>query len=204
MEKERGQVGRPRSEHARVAVLRAVDDLLLEVGYRAMTMKNIAERAGVARMTVYRWWSTKAEILFEASAADAEDELALVPSGPPSDALAAYLTALVQFLAHSPAGIAYRALLGEAQHDSAVAGLLASKDVLGDSARAAIGYVLPPGATAMTMEEATATLIGPVFFWIMSGRDPAGLDPRELAEAFLREIHARDTRSRAAQSGGPQ
>jgi AcrR family transcriptional regulator len=52
--KSRG--GRPRSEQAREAVLHAVDDLLLEVGYAALTMKGIAERAGVGRQTVYRWW----------------------------------------------------------------------------------------------------------------------------------------------------
>ena len=45
--KSRG--GRPRSEQAREAVLHAVDDLLLEVGYAALTMKGIAERAGVGR-----------------------------------------------------------------------------------------------------------------------------------------------------------
>jgi AcrR family transcriptional regulator len=42
-----------RSEEARRAVLGAVDDLLVEVGYAAMTMKGIAERAGVGRQTVY-------------------------------------------------------------------------------------------------------------------------------------------------------
>src|SRR6187551_2581524 len=77
------RMGRPRSERARRAVLHAVDDLLVDVGYAALTMKGIAERAGVGRQTVYRWWSTKAEILFEASVADAEEELAVPPAAPP-------------------------------------------------------------------------------------------------------------------------
>src|SRR5580658_3505664 len=67
-------LGRPRSEVARRAVLHAVDDLLVDVGYAAMTMKGIAERAGVGRQTVYRWWSNKAEILLEACVADARSE----------------------------------------------------------------------------------------------------------------------------------
>ncbi|MEU6480349.1 TetR/AcrR family transcriptional regulator [Streptomyces sp. NPDC047017] len=193
MERRHGQVGRPRSEQARTAVLRAVDDQLLEVGYAAMTMKGIAERAGVSRQTVYRWWSTKAEILFEASAVDAEQELAVEPTGEPVDDLTAYVAALVDFLARSPAGAAYRALLGEAQHDPAVADLLATKDVLGDSARTVIEGVLGAGAGAgpVPVGEATALLIGPAFFWVLSGRDPARLAPRELAETFLRELRAR-------------
>ncbi|MGP3785186.1 TetR/AcrR family transcriptional regulator [Paenibacillus sp. 1A_MP2] len=93
---------------------------MVEVGYAAMTMKGISERAGVSRQTLYRWWSHKAEILFEASVADAEEELEISPTGTPLDDLRAYLEALVRFLTHSPAGAAYRALLGEAQHDSAV------------------------------------------------------------------------------------
>ena len=189
MEKERGRGGRPRSDEAREAVLQAVDDLLLEVGYAAMTMKGIAERAGVSRQTVYRWWSTKAEILFEASAADAEQELAIPPAGAPLADLTAYIEALVKFLAHSPAGLAYRALIGEAQHDPVVASLVASRDVLGDSARIVVDRALEPASRPLPPELTTALLIGPPFFWITSGHNPADLNAGELAEAFLNEVH---------------
>jgi AcrR family transcriptional regulator len=191
VDKQPGQIGRPRSEKARTAVLQAVDDLLVEIGYAAMTMKGIAERAQVSRQTVYRWWSTKAEILFEASAADAEEELTVKPAGTTLADLTAYLKALVRFLAHSPAGASYRALLGEAQHDSAVAELLARKDVLGDSARVVIERAVLPGRPSVPVDQATALLIGPTFFWIVSGRNPAKLHPRELAQRFLDDLHAR-------------
>jgi len=175
------KVGRPRSERAREAVLHAVDDLLVEVGYAAVTMKGIAERAGVSRQTVYRWWSTKAEILFEASAADAEQELAVPATGDALGDLTAYLQALINFLAHSHAGAAYRALIGEAQHDPEVAQLLAGKDILGDSARAVLTRALPD----RDPNEASARLIGPVFFAVMTGRDPRRLNPQNLAQDFL-------------------
>ncbi len=195
MSEDRGRGGRPRSEQAREAVLHAVDDLLLEVGYAAMTMKGIAERAGVSRMTVYRWWSTKAEILFEASVIDAEQELAIAASGTALEQLTAYLHALARFLARSPAGAAYRALLGEAQHDTAVAALVAGRDVVSDSARAVIERAVLPEAGPVATERATALLIGPTFFSILSGRDPDQLDARELAEAFLREVGGAARRS---------
>ena len=191
-EEEPRRGGRPRSERARTAVLHAVDDLLVEVGYADMTMKGIAERAGVGRQTVYRWWSTTAEILFEASVGDAVEELDVDVTGSPVDVVTAYLEALARFLVHSPAGTAYRALIGEAQHDAAVATLLTTKDVLGDSARPVVQYAIGEGLP-VPLGELTAQLVGPTFFWILSGRDPAQLNPRKLAEAYVRELGDQST-----------
>jgi AcrR family transcriptional regulator len=187
---EEQRIGRPRSEEVRTAVLNAVDDLVVEIGYAAITMKNIAERAGVSRQTVYRWWSTKAEILFEASAADAEEEMSIPPSGSPLAEVTAYLHALVGFLVESPAGAGYRALVGEAQHDAAVARLLASRDVLGDSAKVVIARALGPDASGASAEQVSAQLVGPVFFSVLSGRSVEALDVELLARQFLSAVAA--------------
>ncbi|GLW47627.1 putative transcriptional regulator, TetR family protein [Streptomyces sp. NBRC 14336] len=178
--------GRPRSEKARIAVLHAVDDLLVEVGYAAMTMKGIAERAGVGRQTVYRWWSHKAEVLYEASVVDAREELSVPTTGDPRRDVAAYLDALIEFLSRSHAGAAYRALLGEAQHDPEVARLLASGDVL----EAGAGPVLDACAdnSPLPRDQVAALLIGPVLFHILSGRPTDALDPDTLADRFLRAV----------------
>ncbi|WP_329138567.1 TetR/AcrR family transcriptional regulator [Streptomyces sp. NBC_01476] len=191
MDAQHGRVGRPRSEAARAAVLYAVDDLLVEEGYAAMTLKGIAERAGVSRQTIYRWWSTKAEILFEASWTDAAEELAVPPGGTPLAEITSYLDALVRFLVHSPAGAAYRALLGEAQHDTDVARLLASKDVLGDSAKAVVERAIGTDTLPVPLDQATALLVAPTFFWILSGRDPGLLDVSQLARRFLTDMSDR-------------
>ncbi|GAA1901758.1 TetR/AcrR family transcriptional regulator [Streptantibioticus ferralitis] len=58
--------GRPRSETARRAVLDAALRLCQRDGYQALTIKGIAEAAGVGRQTVYRWWPTKEAVLLEA------------------------------------------------------------------------------------------------------------------------------------------
>ncbi|MCZ4125469.1 TetR/AcrR family transcriptional regulator [Streptomyces sp. H39-S7] len=181
--------GRPRSESARAAVLHAVDDLLVEVGYAALTMKGIAERAGVGRQTVYRWWSNKAEVLYEASAIDAQHELSAPTSDDPRRDLTAYLDALVAFLSRSHAGAAYRALLGEAQHDADVAALLASRDILGESAAKVVEAVRKPSGTTLSLEQATALLIGPPFFHILSGRTADDLDTEQLAGQFMRTLN---------------
>ena len=58
--------GRPRSETARRAVLDAALVLCQSDGYQALTMKGIAETAGVGRQTVYRWWPAKQDVLIDA------------------------------------------------------------------------------------------------------------------------------------------
>lgn len=196
------RAGRPRSESARAAVLHAVDDLLVEIGYAEMTMKNIAERAGVSRQTVYRWWSTKAEILFEATAADAVEEMSTEPLSTPQADITAYLEALVEFLARSPAGAAYRTLVGEAQYDREVAELLASKDVLGDSARTVITRALGPTQLPVTLDQASAQLVGPVLFWVLSGRDAAQLDLAQLTRGFLHALRRDSPGSDASDAPG--
>ncbi|WP_375405837.1 TetR/AcrR family transcriptional regulator C-terminal ligand-binding domain-containing protein [uncultured Amnibacterium sp.] len=55
--------GRPRSEQARIAILAAARDLVLESGYEQLTIQAIAARAGSSRQTVYRWWTSKALIV---------------------------------------------------------------------------------------------------------------------------------------------
>ncbi|GAA0601393.1 TetR/AcrR family transcriptional regulator [Kribbella sandramycini] len=159
-------------------MLNAVDDLLVEIGYGAMTIKGIAERAGVGRQTVYRWWSTKAEILLEASVIDGRQELGTPPRSDPASDLVAYLTALTAFLTTSPAGLSYRALIGEAQHDPAVLGLVRQADLLGASAGDVLERVRPVAPEMPDAALATAQLIGPVVSAVLTS--PSPLPPKAL------------------------
>jgi AcrR family transcriptional regulator len=51
--------GRPRSEARKLAILHAAFDLLVERGMAATSMDAVAERAGVSKATIYRWWDSK-------------------------------------------------------------------------------------------------------------------------------------------------
>lgn len=58
--------GRPRSVERHRAVLRATNELLSELRYAEVTMEGIAERAGVAKQTLYKWWPSRPRLVMEA------------------------------------------------------------------------------------------------------------------------------------------
>ncbi|KOG39242.1 TetR/AcrR family transcriptional regulator [Streptomyces resistomycificus] len=55
-----------RSEKSRRAIFDAAIALVVEAGYPKTTIEGIAARAGVGKQTIYRWWSSKAEVLMDA------------------------------------------------------------------------------------------------------------------------------------------
>jgi AcrR family transcriptional regulator len=59
------KIGRPRSEKTKEAILTAAYDLLLENGFGAVTIEKIAERAGVSKATIYKWWPNKAAVVMD-------------------------------------------------------------------------------------------------------------------------------------------
>ena len=62
--------GRPRSEKAHKAILAAAMDLLLTRGLHAMSMDEVARRAGVSKATIYRWWPSKERLALDALATE--------------------------------------------------------------------------------------------------------------------------------------
>jgi AcrR family transcriptional regulator len=60
------RVGRPRDPRVDAAIRTATLELLVEDGYQATTIQAIARRAQVSAPSVYRRWSSKAELIEEA------------------------------------------------------------------------------------------------------------------------------------------
>lgn len=110
-----------RSEQARLAVLEAADDLLAERGFADLTIEGIAARAGVAKQTIYRWWDSKSDILFDALITDAEEFFTASDHGDLGSDLRDHLGQLAAFLTTTDSGAVFRALAGQAQHAPMVA-----------------------------------------------------------------------------------
>lgn len=64
--KVRAMRGRPRSDEARRAILDTALRICGRDGYQQVTIKAIADEAGVGRQTVYRWWPDRAQVLLDA------------------------------------------------------------------------------------------------------------------------------------------
>ena len=58
-------MARTRDIEAHERILDAVKELVGEYGPSAPTVTDIADRAGVGRQTIYRWWPTRSDLILE-------------------------------------------------------------------------------------------------------------------------------------------
>jgi AcrR family transcriptional regulator len=73
--------GRPRSEQARLAILRSTLKILSEKGFSDFTIEDVAERASVGKATVYRWWPDKGALIADAFSSSATRKLHFPDTG---------------------------------------------------------------------------------------------------------------------------
>jgi len=73
--------GRPRSEPARMAILRSTLKLLGQTGFSDLTIEAVAANARVGKATVYRWWPNKAALIADAFASSTTRKLHFPDTG---------------------------------------------------------------------------------------------------------------------------
>ena len=133
---EKRRAGRPRSEAVRLALLEAAYALVVERGYGAVTMTEIAAAAGAGKQTIYRWWDSKPALVLDALQHYGAVEIDPEQPGDPS---------LADFFGRVCAGAtraapALRPLMAEAQFDPALRAALKERlvDRRRDALRAAL------------------------------------------------------------------
>ena len=96
--------GRPRSAIADKAIREAAVDLFAERGFEGVSVEDVAERAGVSRATIYRRYPSKVDLIVEAGACLATDDIAFPDTGNLRDDLRGLARSLVKAFKDSPAG----------------------------------------------------------------------------------------------------
>jgi AcrR family transcriptional regulator len=104
--------GRPRSEQARQEILETAYKLLRDKGFNAVGSHEIAMAAGVSSATLYRWWKSKEEILFDACFEHMRAILAIPETGSGLTRLRRSILRASEFLASEEGTVLARVLTG--------------------------------------------------------------------------------------------
>ena len=116
------QRGRPRSQEADRAILSATVELLADRGLSAMSIEEVAARAGVGKTTIYRRWPSKGLLALDAFVASFREEQPPNDTGTLRGDLLAALRAWVRAVTQTAMGPMLTGLIAEAQHDPELRG----------------------------------------------------------------------------------
>jgi AcrR family transcriptional regulator len=109
--------GRRRSARAHEAIIQATQELLVERGYRELTIEGIAARAGVGKQTIYRWWPSRSALVLEAYLAGAEPVSLPPDSGSTREDVRALVIWLADVLSLPMGQRVVAGLIADLQHD---------------------------------------------------------------------------------------
>lgn len=169
--------GRARSE---ARILEAALELLLEVGPKGTTIEGIAKRAGVSKVTLYRWWPTRAAVIMSAFLQVGLDQLPYFESVDRRSLVNRLGRMAREFC--GPTGQMIKALVGEAQFDPQVAqafrtGYIEARRTEG---RVIIEQAMADGQIRKADPAVVLDLIyAPLWFRLLIGHEP-------LNQAFVR------------------
>ena len=174
-DRPRTRAGRPRSQQARAAVLRATSELMREVGLRAMTTEDIAARSGASKATIYKWWPNKYAVAVEAFLSEMAVESADPDTGSAREDFRRALRGLIHFYT-GEYGRAYAQLVGEAQFDPKIGAEL--RDHLVGARRELVRAIWDRGVARGELradvdpEVAIDLIFGPAMYRLVAGHAP--------------------------------
>lgn len=115
----RRSIGARRHPAAEAAILRAAGEVLAEGGFAAFSIDAVARRSGAGKPTIYRWWPSRADLLFAVYEADRASRLLEPDTGTLVDDLTGLMRAVLASWRETTAGHALRGLVAEAQASEA-------------------------------------------------------------------------------------
>jgi AcrR family transcriptional regulator len=132
--------GRPRSEAARTAILRAALELLEARGFAVLSVDAIADRAQVGRATIYRWWPNKAAVVMDAFLTDTAPQMPFPDTGSAREDLRQQMRSVIRLFNLPRTSRPFVALIAESQHDQVLAQALRERFIASrrDTAKAVL------------------------------------------------------------------
>jgi AcrR family transcriptional regulator len=186
--------GRPRSEQARQEILETAYKLVRDKGFNAVGSHEIAQAAGVSSATLYRWWKSKEEILFDACFEHMRPSLAIPETGSGLTRLRRYVLRASEFLASEEGTVMARVLTG-IHEDQRLRRMFLERYV---NQRRQIQRAIVEDSIALGELKPTTDpellidmLSGPLFFRWLQGHAP--LDKGFAKRVFDNVIHAFQT-----------
>ena len=168
--------GRPRSEKARHAILEAAAELLLARGLGAVSMDAVAERAGVSKATIYRWWPSKEMLALDALLEWAATRAPARDTGSLRGDLLALVKPWVREITRQPFGRVIAALVTEARSDPEFAEAYRTHFVepRREAMRAAFARAALRGEVSadLDVEVAVDLIYGPLYHRLLHGHAP--------------------------------
>lgn len=114
------RLGRPRNERLHKAILKTAFDLVLEVGFREVSIESIAAKAGVGKTTIYRRWPNKAAVVMDAFMTRVGSETLFPRADTLTDSIRLQMRTMAKAF-RGRDGALVKALLAEAQFDAELA-----------------------------------------------------------------------------------
>lgn len=157
-----------RGPRVRSAVLAATVDELSERGYAALTIDNVAQRAGVHKTTVYRRWPDRDTLIAEALADSIAAKIPIPDTGSVEEDLRALARGLVAWTNSS-----------------------SGRAVLAVMVSTAAGLPSPPNSARHVFRDRIRQALPIVTRAVTRGELPNGTDPAELIKALVAPIYFR-------------
>jgi AcrR family transcriptional regulator len=171
------------------AIASAVIEVLGRSGYAGLTMDGVAMAAGVGKATIYRRWSSKAELLLSVMDVAGAPVLQVPDTGKLREDLVTVLTEVVELFS-GPSGRAIRSLLGAVIDDPVLQEgsrrlPLANWDAAWE---AVVARAVERGEIPAGVGQSLAAEVGPAVLalrWLVTGRP---LDPTVVTDLVDRVI----------------
>jgi AcrR family transcriptional regulator len=186
--------GRPRSQAARDAILRAAHEILVADGLGRLTIEAVAERARVGKPTIYRYWKNAQELAMAALMAGQPSAMPTEAKGASRERLRQQMDKLLSIFA-STRGRQIALTMAAADPDSEMAKAFRTRVMLEQREEGRVILTMAERNGEIRLDTDIETILdmlyAPVFYRLLVGHLP--LTPafgRDVVDSIWRRLEA--------------